>query len=238
MISRSLAAGLLVLVPAIAAAQSLPESYERCRNAEDPASGIAACRETLENKTILQTERARTYVTLGTYQREAGDYAAALASLDQAAGIAPNAPTIPRERAIVLHLSGDLAGAMRAHERVFALGGTSPAALNNRAVTELAMGNAQAAIADFDAALDQMADDGTVLGNRAAAKCAAGEVEGSVEDRLAAIEAGGPGVEALEAAMLSAGVAGGLGAGAGESAEAVEQWTAAGCPGEPEPAFL
>jgi Flp pilus assembly protein TadD len=237
MIARLLA-GVLVVVPALAAAQSLPESFERCRNAEDPASGIEACKKTLENQTILQAERARTYVTLATYQRDAGDYAAALDSLDRAAEIAPNAPTIPAERAIVLHLGGDLAGAMKAHARAFALGGDSPAALNNRAVTELALGNAGAAIADFDAALQIMADYGVILDNRATAKCLACDVDGSVADRLAAIEMGGPDLEALEGAVSAGGAAAEFGSGAGESAGAVEQWTAAGCPGAPAPAFL
>ncbi len=236
MFPKVLAAGLLVLFPALATAQSLPESYEQCRNAENPASGIEACKATLQSKTILQSERARTYVTLSIYQRETGDFRAALASLDQAAKIAPNAPTIPAERAITLHLSGDLAGAMKAHERTFALGGATTAALNNRAVTELALGNTAAAIADLDAAMDLMLDNGVVLGNRAQAKCRAGDVEGSVADRVAALEMGGPDADALAAALTAAGVTGEPGT--AEGAAALEQWTAAGCEGAPEPSFL
>ncbi len=227
----------------MAVAQSLPESFGQCRNAEDPAAGIAACEATLRNQTLLKAERARTYATLSTYQRDTGDYRAAMASLDQAARIAPNAPAIPAARAIVLHLSGDLARAMKAYEQAIALGGRSPATLNNRAVTELALGNTAAAIADLDEALEMLARDGIILDNRAEAKCRAGDVEGSVADRLAALRTGGPDVEALNEALTAAGITGGLGTGpgepgAGESAEALEQWTAAGCPGALAPAFL
>ena len=238
MFTRSLAAGLLVLAPGLVAAQSLPESYEQCRAAETPKAGIAACKKALQSEGLLQAERARTFVTLSDYQRQLGDYPAALASLDQAAKIGPNAPVIPAERAIVLQMSGDLAGAMKAHERAFALGGKSTATLNNRGVTELALGQAEKAIADFDAALELMADNGKVLENRALAKCQAGDADGAAADLLAAIGLDDADVDGIEAGMAGAGIEGGLGGAAPEQAEALERWTAAGCPGAPAPKFL
>jgi Flp pilus assembly protein TadD len=235
MFARSLAAALL-LAPVLAAGQTLPESYERCRYAEEPQVGIAACKEALQSQGLLQAERARTWVTLGGYQRRAGDFAAALTSLDQAAKIAPNAPGIPVERAIVLHQSGDLAGAMKAHERAFTLGSGSPAMFNNRAITKLALGQTEAAIADLDAALALIAENGAVLDNRATAKCRAGDVDGSIADRLEMLELREADAGALDAAMAAAGFE--VGSGAENRAEALKRWTTAGCPGAPEPRFL
>jgi Flp pilus assembly protein TadD len=228
--ARPIAAALvLFLVPGIAAAQSLPESFEQCRRAEDPRSGIAACEDALKSPALLQTERARALVTLATYRRQAGELAEALAALDKAAAIAPRAPLIPAERAIVLHMSGDLSGAKKAHAQAFSRGPGSPMMLNNRGVTNLALGDTAGAVADFDAALSLMEGDATILANRAAARCSAGDADGSVADRLAAIERGDLHAAELEAAMAAAGF-GGEGA--------LEQWTSAGCPGAPAPDFL
>ena len=238
MLSKSLAAGLLALVPGFAAAETLPPSYDECRSAEDPAAGVAACEEALQSPALLQAERARAYVTLSTYQREMGAFPAALASLEEAARIAPNAPIIPVERAIVLHLSGDLAGASEAHARVFALGPGTAATFNNRGVTKLASGDAAAAIADFDSALAMMPDNEIVLANRATAKCKAGDAEGSVADRLAALEIGDTDLGELEAAMAAAGFEGGLGTATDRSPSALAEWTSAGCPGAAAPKFL
>ena len=84
--ARSMAAALvLILVPGITAAQTLPESYGQCRRAEDPLTGIAACEEALRSPELLQTERARVLVTLATYHRQTGEFPAALAALDKAA---------------------------------------------------------------------------------------------------------------------------------------------------------
>jgi Flp pilus assembly protein TadD len=242
MLSRTLAAGLLVIVPGAvpgsAAGQTLPPTYEECLRAEDPASGIAACEDALASPALLQAEKARGYVTLARYQRQTGDLSAALASVDKAAEVAPNAPAIPAERAVILHLSGDLAGARAAHERAFALGPGSVAMFNNRAITMLALGDAAAAVADFDSALAIMADDPVVLANRATAKCRAGDVEGSVTDRLAALALDERGAGDLEVAMAASGFEGGLGATAGDASGALSQWTAAGCPDAAEPRFF
>jgi Flp pilus assembly protein TadD len=172
---------------------------------------------------------------LGRFQRQTGALAAALASVDKAAEIAPNAPDIGAERAVILHLSGDLAGARQAHARAFALDSGSLVTFSNRGVTMLALGETAAAIADFDSALAIAPDDATFLANRAAAKCRAGDVEGSVTDRLAAVELDDTTRGELEAAMAASGFEGGLGAGAPDPAGALAQWTAAGCPGTASP---
>jgi Flp pilus assembly protein TadD len=230
MLSRPLAAGLAVLVSGVAAAQPLPPSYEQCLRAEEPAAGIAACEDALATPGLLQAERARGYLTLARYQRQTGALSAALASVEKAAEIAPNAGEIPAERAVILHLEGDLAGARAAHARAFALDSGSVAMFNNRGVTMLALGDAAAAIADFDAALAIMPDDATVLANRAAAKCQAGDAEGSIADRIAAGELDEAGRDELESAMAAAGFAGGLGTGRSETGD-LARWTEAGCPG-------
>ena len=242
MLTRLLAAGLLVLVPGAVpgsvAGQTLPPSYEQCLRAEDPVSGIAACEEALASTSLLQAEEARGYMTLGRYQRQTGALSAALASVAKAAEIAPNAPAIPAERAVILHLRGDLSGAKAAHARAFALGSGSVAMFNNRGVTMLALGDTAAAIADFDSALGIMADDPVVLANRATAKCRAGDADGSVADRLAALALDDGGADDLEAAMAASGFEGGLGATTGDASGALAQWTAAGCPDAAEPRFF
>ena len=238
MLLRAFALGLAILSPGFSAAQNLPESYMQCRNAESPEAGIAACAEALKSPNLLQTERARTLLTLATYNRLKGDYPAALDAVAKAAAIAPNAAEIPAERAVVLHLRGDLSGARAAHAQAFALDSGSAAMFNNRGVTMLALGEAAAAIADFDSALLVMDENGTVLANRAAAKCRAGDAAGSVADHLASIGSDESRAAALEAAMASAGFEGGLGAGAGSTPDALAQWAAAGCPGAPAPEFL
>jgi tetratricopeptide (TPR) repeat protein len=238
MLRRPLAAGLaLVLCPGAAAAQPLPESFEQCRRAEDPVSGIAACEDALGSPALLQAERARVLVMLAIYHRQAGQYPAALSALDKAAGIAPKASIIPTERAIVLHVSGDLAGAMKAHARAFALAPGSPAMFNNRGVTNLALGDTAAAIADFDSALSLLEGEGRVLANRAAAKCRAGDVDGSIADRLLALDSGELDPSRLQAEIERSGVDGAIGSEAGPGG-ALEKWTAAGCPGADAPEFL
>lgn len=237
MLSRLLAAGLF-LVPGSAAAQAFPESTNACRLAEDPTAGIAACEDALKSPGLLQSERARAYLRLGTYQRRTGAFAKALASLDEAAQMAPNASIIPAERAVVLHLSGDLAGATEAHSRAFALDSGSLAMFNNRGVTRLALGDAAAAIADFDSALAIMSDNGPVLANRATAKCQAGDTDGAVADRIAALEIGDTDPDELEAAMTASGFEGGLGSLTDGLSGALAEWTAAGCPGAAAPEFL
>lgn len=221
-------------MPGLAAAQTLPPSYQQCRTAEDPAAGIAACEDALRSGTLLQSEEARAHVTLARYHRQSGDLSAALAGADEAAEIAPNASIIPAERAVILYLSGDLAGAREAHARAFALGSGSPAMFKNRGVTMLALGDAAAAIADFDAALALMPEDATVLANRADAKCRAGDAEGAVADRMAAVVRDEDGRGELEATTTAAGFPGGRGTSDGADG-ALGRRTAAGCPGAAEP---
>ena len=237
MLLRFLATSLLILSPVLVAAQMLPESYNACRLADDPQAGIAACKEALNSSALLQAERARAYLMLGTYQRETGALSESRASLDEAARIAPNAPAIPAERAILLHLSGDLAGAKEAHARAFSLGSASVASLNNRGVTMLALGDTAGAIADFESALAITSDNGRVLDNRATALCRAGKLDASIADRLAAIELGDADVAELEAAMALSGFQGGLGTDASDPDGALARWTAAGCPGA-SPGFM
>ena len=140
MLSRILFAPLLAAVPGIAAAEAFPESYAECRTADDPVAGVAACQDALNSSGLLQTERARAYLMLAKYQQQTGAFQSALESLDEAGTIAPNAPDIPAQRAIVLHSLGDLSGASAAHARAFELGPETATLLNNRGVTRLAMG--------------------------------------------------------------------------------------------------
>ena len=233
MLFRPLVLGLIILCPEYAAAQQLlPDAYVHCREAESPEAGIAACTEALKSPDLLQAERARTLLNLATYDRLTGAYPAALDALAKASAIAPNAPAIPAERAIVLHVTGNLAGAKAAHAQAFALGPGSPAMFNNRGITILALGDTAAAIADFDASLSMMSDNGAVLANRATAKCRAGDADGAVADLAAAIGHDESRAAALEAAMAGAGFEGAA------SADALAKWTAAGCPGAPDPEFL
>lgn len=236
MLLRSLAPGLVILLAGHAAAQQLlPATYAQCRGAESPEAGIAACTEALKSPDLLYAERARALLTLATYYRQASKYPAALDALAKAAAIAPNAPDIPAERAVVLHQSGDLSGAKAAHAQAFALGPGTLAMFNNRGVTMFALGGTAAAIADFDSALSIMSDNGPVLENRAMARCRAGDANGSVADLLALLEFDESRAAALEAAMAGAGFEGGLGT---DAAGALARWTAAGCPGAPAPEFL
>lgn len=230
---RRLALSLVILCPVHAAAQQeLPVAYSQCRDPESPEAGIAACTEALKGQNLLQAERARTLLNLAIHNRLAGAYPAAFDALAKAAAIAPNAPAIPAERAIVLHMSGDLAGAKATYAQAFSLGPGSPALFNNRGVTLLALGDAAAAIADFDASLALMTDNHAVLANRATAKCRAGDVAGSVADLAVLIGQDESRAAALEAALAGAGIEGAL------DADTLARWTAAGCPGAADPEFL
>jgi tetratricopeptide (TPR) repeat protein len=239
MFLRILFAAVLGVVPGTVTAETFPESYAECRTADDPAAGIAACQDALKSSRLLQTERARAYLMLARYQQQTGALQSALDSLDEAGAIAPNAPDIPAQRAIVLHSLGDLSGASAAHARAFELGPETATLLNNRGITRLALGDTAAAIADFDAALSHF-ENGTILENRSLARCRAGDVDASVADRLAAMKLNGIGGEEIEAVIRASGFEGGLTPSATEAdaASALTRWTAAGCPGAPAAQFF
>ena len=226
-----LVAGLLL--PISATADTVPPSFQHCLKADDPATGVEACEDTLKSTALLESERAQALLSLAGYQRRTGALAEALGNLDKAAVIAPQAGSIPAERAIVLHLSGDLAGAMAAHDRALELEKGTVYRLNNRGVTRLALGETSLAIADFDAAVSLYGENGTVLDNRATAHCRAGNVDASVTDRLTAISLGAVDEADLGAAISAAGIDSG-----GSVAEAIEAWTRAGCHGAPKPKLI
>lgn len=97
--------------------------------------------------------RSQTLVRDAMSALQSGDYARAMAALDEAAKLDPSDPDIPLNRALALRMRGDLAGALRALDAALAIEPYSFLALVSKATVIEQMGKPRAAAKVFRNAL-------------------------------------------------------------------------------------
>jgi Flp pilus assembly protein TadD len=106
MLLRFLATGLLVISPALVAAQTQPESYNQCRLAEDPQSGITARKEAQARAFSLGSASVASLNNRGVTMLESGDTAAAIVDFGSALTLMPDDARVLDTRATALCRAG------------------------------------------------------------------------------------------------------------------------------------
>jgi len=131
---------------------------------------------------------------------------------------------------------GDLDAARAAYSGALAIDAADVAARNNRALVRARQGDLGAALDDLGIALEASPGNGVIWNNRANVNCEMARTDAAVADRVQALYRGRFTAAAAQAGMRRSGHYDGPADGiwGPDSADALYDWTAAGCPGAPK----